>query len=60
MCTNMGCVRDMHVYLLQLEEIVSFLSHVPDPTGRPALHYVLSEWCSRHVRASVQGIGLID
>ncbi len=37
-------------YFCKLEEIVSFLSHVPDQSGRPALVYVLSEWCSRHVR----------
>lgn len=33
-----------------MEEIVSFLSQVPDPSGQPALQYVLSEWCNRHVR----------
>ena len=34
----------------QLEGLISFLSQVPDPSGRPALEYVVTEWCMRHVR----------
>ena len=33
----------------QLEGLLSFLSQVPDPSGRPALEYVVTEWCVRHV-----------
>ena len=33
----------------QLESVVSFLSQVPDPEGKPALNFVMKEWCSRHV-----------
>ena len=29
-------------------ETLDFLSSVPDPTGKPALHFVLSEWCAKH------------
>ena len=36
----------------QLESVVSFLSQVPDPTGKPALNFVMKEWCARHVRIS--------
>lgn len=32
----------------QLEGLISFLSQVPDPSGRPALEYVVTEWCMRH------------
>lgn len=32
----------------ELEVIISFLSHVPDPQGKAALHYVMVEWCKRH------------
>ncbi len=34
----------------QLEGLISFLSQVPDPNGRPALEYVVTQWCSSHVR----------
>ena len=30
--------------------MVSFLSQVPDQHGQPALHYILREWTSQHVR----------
>lgn len=33
----------------QLEGLLTFLSQVPDPSGRPALEYVITEWCARHV-----------
>ncbi|XP_019850616.1 PREDICTED: importin-9-like [Amphimedon queenslandica] len=32
----------------QLEGLLTFLSQVPDPSGRPALEYVITEWCARH------------
>ena len=35
---------------LQLESVVTFLSQVPDPEGKPALNFVMKEWCARHVR----------
>ncbi|ESO88896.1 hypothetical protein LOTGIDRAFT_219052 [Lottia gigantea] len=31
----------------QLEAVLDFLSSVPSPTGKPALGFVLTEWCSR-------------
>ncbi len=39
----------------QLEGLISFLSQVPDPNGRPALEYVVVQWCSNHV----SGLGLV-
>jgi hypothetical protein len=32
----------------QLEGLLSFLCQVPDPTGKSALEYVITEWCTRH------------
>ena len=32
----------------QMEAVLEFLSSVPDPTGKPALQFVVSEWCSKH------------
>ena len=29
--------------------MVSFLSQVPDPQGQPALNFVMTQWCTRHV-----------
>ena len=31
----------------QMEAVLDFLSTVPGPTGKPALEFVLSEWCSK-------------
>jgi len=31
----------------QMTAVLDFLSSVPSPTGRPALEFVLSEWCSK-------------
>ena len=36
---------------IQLESVVLFLSQVPDPMGKPALNFVMKEWCIRHVSA---------
>lgn len=30
-----------------MHAVLDFLSSVPDPTGKPALHFVLTEWCSK-------------
>lgn len=38
-----------HLSMSQLELVLSFLSQVPDPSGRPALEFVLIEWCDKHV-----------
>ena len=38
-----------HLSMTQLELVLSFLSQVPDPTGRSALEFVLIEWCDKHV-----------
>ena len=27
--------------------VLDFLTNVPGPTGKPALEFVLTEWCSR-------------
>ncbi|XP_069141482.1 importin-9-like isoform X2 [Argopecten irradians] len=31
----------------QMEAVLEFLTSVPGPTGKPALEFVLGEWCSR-------------
>ena len=31
----------------QLEAVLEFLYSVPDPQGKPALEFVLAEWCSK-------------
>ena len=31
----------------QIEAVLEFLTNVPDPMGKPALEFVLREWCSR-------------
>ncbi|XP_037091260.1 importin-9-like [Pollicipes pollicipes] len=36
-----------HLVNLQLDAVLSFLSSVPGPTGQSALHFLLTEWCSR-------------
>ncbi|KAL3853056.1 hypothetical protein ACJMK2_016638 [Sinanodonta woodiana] len=36
-----------HLMHDQIEAVLDFLTSVPDPTGKPALEFVLDEWCSR-------------
>ncbi|PVD24404.1 hypothetical protein C0Q70_14886 [Pomacea canaliculata] len=36
-----------HLLNIQLEAVLEFLTSVPGPTGKPALEFVLLEWCSR-------------
>ncbi|KAK3762793.1 hypothetical protein RRG08_040490 [Elysia crispata] len=36
-----------HLMLSQMEAVLDFLTSVPGPTGKPALDFVLNEWCSR-------------
>ncbi|ELT91403.1 hypothetical protein CAPTEDRAFT_225381 [Capitella teleta] len=36
-----------HLMHSQMHAVLDFLSSVPDPTGKPALHFVLTEWCSK-------------
>ena len=36
-----------HLINLQLDAVLEFLTSVPGPTGKPALEFVLVEWCSR-------------
>ena len=31
----------------QMEAVLEFLTNVPDPMGKPALEFVLTEWCAR-------------
>jgi len=31
----------------QMEAVLEFLTSVPDPMGKPALDFVLKEWCAR-------------
>ena len=31
----------------QMEAVLEFLTSVPDPMGKPALEFVLKEWCAR-------------
>lgn len=37
-----------HLIQTELEAVVAFLSQVPDPQGRPALHFVMTEWAAKH------------
>ena len=36
-----------HLIHSQMEAVLEFLSSVPGPTGKPALEFVLTEWCSK-------------
>lgn len=36
-----------HLMHTQMEAVLEYLSSVPGPTGKPALEFVLTEWCSR-------------
>jgi len=36
-----------HLLHSQMEAVLDFLSGVPGPTGKPALEFVLTEWCSK-------------
>ena len=31
----------------QMSAVLDFLTNVPGPTGKPALEFVLTEWCSK-------------
>ena len=31
----------------EMEAVLEFLTSVPDPMGKPALEFVLTEWCAR-------------
>jgi len=33
--------------LSQMDAVLDFLTNVPGPTGKPALEFILNEWCSR-------------
>ena len=33
----------------QLDAVISFLMAIPDPTGQPAMCFVLNQWCAGHV-----------
>ena len=37
----------LHLMNTQLQMTLDFLSSVPDPTGKPALEYVIKIWCAR-------------
>ena len=36
-----------HLMHTQMEAVLEFLYNVPGPTGKPALEFVLTEWCSK-------------
>lgn len=36
-----------HLMHTQMEAVLEFLTTVPSPTGKPALEFVLDEWCSK-------------
>lgn len=36
-----------HLIHTKLDAVLNFLSTIPGPTGESALHFVLTEWCSR-------------
>lgn len=36
-----------HLIHHQMDAVLDFLSSVPGPTGKSALHFVLGEWCSK-------------
>ena len=36
-----------HLMHSQMEAVLEFLCSVPDPMGKPALEFVLTEWCSK-------------
>lgn len=36
-----------HLFLIQLDAVMNFLSSVPGPTGEPAMNYVFNNWLSR-------------
>ena len=36
-----------HLMHSQMTAVLDFLSSVPSPTGRPALEFVLGEWCAK-------------
>ncbi|XP_013378770.1 importin-9 isoform X2 [Lingula anatina] len=36
-----------HLIHTQMDAVLEFLYNVPGPTGKPALEFVMNEWCSR-------------
>jgi hypothetical protein len=36
-----------HLMHTQLDAVLDFLTNVPGPMGKPALEFVLTEWCSK-------------
>lgn len=36
-----------HLFLIQMEAVMNFLSSVPGPTGEPAMNFVFTNWLSR-------------
>lgn len=36
-----------HLFLIQMDAVMNFLSSVPGPTGEPAMNFVFSNWLSR-------------
>lgn len=36
-----------HLFLIQMDAVMNFLSSIPGPTGEPAMNFVFSNWLSR-------------
>ncbi len=36
-----------HLMHTQMDAVLEFLCSVPGPTGKPALEFVLTEWCAK-------------
>lgn len=52
MITSVICFQSLVMVFAQLmisnmPAVLDFLTNVPGPTGKPALEFVLTEWCSR-------------
>jgi importin-9 len=41
------CMIFAHLFLIQMDAVMHFLSSVPGPTGEPAMNFVFSNWLSR-------------
>lgn len=41
------CMIFAHLFLIQMDAVMNFLSSVPGPTGEPAMNFVFSNWLSR-------------
>eukprot|EP00731_Ephydatia_muelleri_P021541 Em0014g132a len=37
-----------HLIQRELDAVISFLMAIPDPTGQPAMCFVLNQWCAGH------------